>query len=361
MNWVLIENYIVRDQLLQVMIDNEWSDMYLTVWTFPAIKISGDIIRIDEWINVLTPDDTRKFAESIITAENLDTLLKTKNLDFAFSFSSRRFRVNISFQMWNYMIVIRLLWNKIPTVDDLKLPEIYKEITKIGQWLILVTWPTWSWKSTTLAAMINFINQNYNKHIITIEDPVEYVHEHISSIIEQKEVWKDVPNYKIALAWAMRQNPQVILFWEMRTNEEMEMALTLAETGHLVFSTLHTRSAYQTISRIIDSFDAWKQNQIRLQLADSLVWVFSQRLLRSLDGNWIRMVKEILIRNSAVTNLIRENDLHQLPSVMQMWSREWMQILEKDIIDLINGWVISLEEWLKYSNNPKIVKDGVNN
>lgn len=359
MKWSIKEEYITRDQLLQVMIDNEWSDMYITVWTYPAIKIWWEIIYIDEWLNKFTANDTFDFSKSIINEKQLDFLNNYKNLDFAFSFSWRRFRCNVSFQMWNHMIVIRLLWNKIPSVDDLNLPNIYKEITKTWQWLILVTWPTWSWKSTTLAAMINFINQNYAKHIITIEDPVEYIHPHGKSIVEQKEIWKDVPDYKTALMWAMRQNPQVILFWEMRTTEEIEMALTLAETGHLVFSTLHTRSAYQTISRIIDSFGAAQQNQVRLQLADSLVWVFSQRLLKSNNWSWVKMVKEILIRNWAVANLIRENDLHQLPSVMQMSSREWMQILEKDIIDLINMWFISMEEWLKYANNPKIIKDSI--
>jgi len=258
------------------------------------------------------------------------------------------------------MIVIRLLGNKIPSVEDLNLPSIYKDITKVWQWLILVTWPTGSGKSTTLASMINYINEHYNKHIITIEDPVEYIHPHRNSIVEQKEIGKDVPDYKTALAGAMRQNPQVILFWEMRTTEEIEMALTLAETWHLVFSTLHTRSAYQTISRIIDSFESGQQNQVRLQLADSLVWVFSQRLLRASDGSGVKMVKEILVRTPAVSNLIRENDLHQIPSVMQMGSRDGMQILEKDIIDLINMWYISEEEWLKYANNPKIVKEWIN-
>ena len=360
MKWTIKEDYLFRDQLLQVMIDNEWSDMYITVWTYPAIKIWWSIVSIDEWLKILKWKDTLEFTQSIINEKQHDALIKNKNLDFAFSFSWRRFRVNVSFQMSNYMIVIRLLWNKIPTVDDLWLPEIYKNITKAWQWLVLVTWPTWSWKSTTLAAMINYINQNYTKHIITIEDPVEYLHPHEKSIVEQKEIWKDVPDYQTALAWAMRQNPQVILFWEMRTTEEMEMALTLAETGHLVFSTLHTRSAYQTVSRIIDSFQSWQQNQIRLQLADSLLWVFSQRLLKSNDGSWVKMVKEILIRNAAVSNLIRENDLHQIPSVMQMSSREWMQILEKDIIDLINIWYITEEEWLKYANNPKAVKDWIN-
>lgn len=360
MKWTIKEEYLLRDQLLQVMIDNEWSDMYITVWTYPSIKISWDIVKIDEWLEKLTWKDTMEFTQSICTERQHDFLVKNKNLDFAFTFSDRRFRVNVSFQMWCYMVVIRLLWNKIPTVDDLWLPAIYKEITKLWQWLVLVTWPTWSWKSTTLAAMINYINQNYNKHIITIEDPVEYLHPHNKSIVEQKEIWKDVPDYETALAWAMRQNPQVILFWEMRTTQEIEMALTLAETWHLVFSTLHTRSAYQTISRIIDSFESWQQNQVRLQLADSLVWVFSQRLLKSSDWSWVKMVKEILIRTPAVVNLIRENDLHQIPSVMQMWAREWMQILEKDIVDLINTWYISEEEWLKYANNPKLVKEWVN-
>lgn len=360
MKWTIKENYLLRDQLLQVMVDNEWTDMYITVWTYPSIKIAWEIVKIDEWIEKFEWKDTMEFTQSIITEKQHDYLVKNKNLDFAFTFSSRRFRVNVSFQMWNYMVVIRLLWNKIPTLESLWLPAVYREVTQVWQWLVLVTWPTWSWKSTTLAAMINYINENYNKHIITIEDPVEYLHPHQKSIVEQKEIWKDIPDYKTALAWAMRQNPQVILFWEMRTPEEMEMALTLAETWHLVFSTLHTRSAYQTISRIIDSFEAWQQNQIRLQLADSLVWVFSQRLLKSNNWTGVKLVKEILIKTPAISNLIRENDLHQIPSVMQMWSRDWMQILEKDIIDLINNWYISEEEWLKYSNNPKLIKEWIN-
>ncbi len=360
MKWSIQEQYILRDQLLQVMIDNEGSDMYITVGTYPSIKIWGDIVKINEWVPSLDAQGTQSFAESIMTESQRNKLLLEKNLDFAFTFSGRRFRVNISFQMGYYMVVIRLLWNKIPSIDDLNLPPIYKEITKVWQWLILVTGPTGSWKSTTLASMIHHINENSNKHIITIEDPVEYLHPHKNSIVEQKEIGKDVPDYKTALAWAMRQNPQVILFWEMRTTEEIEMALTLAETGHLVFSTLHTRSAYQTISRVIDSFESWQQNQIRLQLADSLIWVFSQRLLKASDGTGVKMVKEILVRTPAISNLIRENDLHQIPSVMQMGSREWMQILEKDIIDLINMWYISEEEWLKYANNPKLVKEWLN-
>ena len=356
---VIKAEYDMRDQLLHVMIDNNWSDMYLTVWTTPAIKISWEIVRIDDWVEELTAKDTLDFAKSLITEHQLSELQTTKNLDFSFGFADRRFRCNISFQMWYYMVVLRLLWNDIPNIDLLWLTDVYKDVTKRWQWLILVTWPTGSWKTTTLSAMIDYINTNYNKHIITIEDPIEYVHKHKESIVEQKEIWRDVLDYKTALIWAMRQNPQVIFFGEMRSKQEMEMALTLAETGHLVFSTLHTRSAHQTISRIIDTFNWEDKTQIRLQLADSLVAVFSQRLLTLEDWWWVKLAKEVLVNNKAIANLIRENDLHQIPSIIQMWQREGMQLLETDIIEFINSWLITKEEWYKYSNNPKYIKESI--
>jgi len=294
-----------------------------------------------------------------MTQQQRDILDKTQNLDFSFSFRDRRFRCNISFQLGSYMVVLRLLTSDVPKLEDLGLTEAYSEVTKLWQWLVLVTWPTGSGKTTTLSAMIDYINANYAKHIITIEDPIEYVHKHKMSIIEHKEIGRDVPDYTTALAGAMRQNPQVILFGEMRTRQEMEMALTLAETGHLVFSTLHTRSAYQTISRIIDSFNWSDKDQVRLQLADSLAAVFSQRLLKSEDGTGLRLVKEVLIKNDAIANLIRENDLHQIPSAIQTGWREWMRLLEQDIIELINSGFISEEEWYKYANNPKLIKEWI--
>ncbi len=357
---IIKKEHPIKDQLLQVIIDNEWSDMYLTVGTYPWIKIGWEILRIDEGIEKFTWKDTMEFAQSIITEEQHERLVKTQNLDFSFSHGNRRFRWNVSFQMWNYMVVLRLLTGKIPSIKALNLPDIFKDVCKVWQGLILVTWPTGSWKSTTLAAMIDYINENYEKHIITIEDPIEYVHAHKKSIIEHKEVWKDVPNYNTALKWAMRQNPQVLLFGEMRDREEIEMALTLAETGHLVFSTLHTKSASQTISRVIDSFPAANQNQVRLGLADSLVAVFSQRLLKTQDGTWVKMVKEILRNNTAIANLIRENDIFQIPSMIQMWAREGMQLLESDIIDLVNAGIITEEEGLKYANSPKLIKEWIN-
>ncbi len=359
MEKVILEENILKDQLLQVMIDNEGSDMYITVWAYPAVKIWWEIIFINENIEKLKWKDTLEFVQSIISEKQHDELMKSKNLDFSLTFGNRRFRVNISFQLSNYMIVLRLLTSEIPSLDKLHLPDIFKEVTKKWQWIILVTWPTWSWKTTTMAAIIDYINSNYEKHIITIEDPIEYIHDHKKSIIEHKEIWKDVPNYETALVWAMRQSPDIIFFGEMRSKEEIRIALTLAETGHLVLSTLHTRWAYQTITRIMDSFEWQEKSQIRMQLADSLVSVFSQRLLKTRDGTWIRMAKEILVNSWAVANLIRENELHQLPSVLQMWTREWMQILEKDIVDLINMWFITEDEGIKYANNPKLIKESL--
>ncbi len=353
------KNNILKDQLLQIMIDNEGSDMYITVWAYPSIKIGWEIIRVDDGLEVFTSEDTLNFALSIITQEQHEILLRDKNLDFSFTFLDRRFRANVSFQLWNYMTVLRLLTSDIPNIDDLWLTDVYKEVTKLWQGLILVTWPTGSGKTTTLAAMIDYINRNYNRHIITIEDPIEYVHPHKKSIIEHKEIGKDVPDYETALTWAMRQNPNVILFWEMRNRNEMEMALRLSETWHIVFSTLHTRSAHQTITRILDSFSWEDKWQIRMQLADSLIAVFSQRLLKTNDGTWVVLAKEILVKNSAVANLIRENDLHQIPSVIQMWAREGMQLLETDIVSYIRKWLITEEEWLKFSNNPKLVKESL--
>ncbi|NVP17595.1 PilT/PilU family type 4a pilus ATPase [Candidatus Gracilibacteria bacterium] len=350
---------ILKDQLLQIMIDNEGSDMYITVGTYPSIKIGGEIIRVDDGLEVFTSEDTLNFALSIITQEQHEILLRDKNLDFSFTFLDRRFRANVSFQLGNYMTVLRLLTSDIPNIDDLGLTDVYKEVTKLGQGLILVTGPTGSGKTTTLAAMIDYINRNYNRHIITIEDPIEYVHPHKKSIIEHKEIGKDVPDYETALTGAMRQNPNVILFGEMRNRNEMEMALRLSETGHIVFSTLHTRSAHQTITRILDSFSGEDKGQIRMQLADSLIAVFSQRLLKTNDGTGVVLAKEILVKNSAVANLIRENDLHQIPSVIQMGAREGMQLLETDIVSYIRKGVITEEEGLKFSNNPKLVKESL--
>ena len=351
--------HFFRDQLLQVMIDNNWSDLYLTVGTFPSIKIAWEIVKIDSWLEKMTWKDTMEFAQSLITEKQHYNLVKNRNLDFSFQYMWRMFRWNISFQMWNYMVILRLLNAEIPSIDDLHLTDIYKQVANKSQWLIIITWPTWSWKTTTLAALINYINENFVRHIITIENPIEYVHPHKKSIVEHKEIWKDVYDYETALMWAMRQTPDVIMFWEMRTKKEMEIALRLAETGHLVISTLHTRSAYQTVTRIIDAFPKEEKEQIRIQLSDSLIAIFSQRLIKNSEWTGLKLAKEILVRNTAIANLIRENELHQIPSVIQTWGREGMQLLENDLIDLVRSWSITEDEALRYANNPKILKDSL--
>ncbi len=357
---VIREEHFFRDQILQVMIDNNWSDLYMTVWAYPSIKIAWEIVQIDNaWLEKLDWKATMEFAQSLITEKQHDMLVQKKNLDFSFRHLWRMFRANVSFQLSNYMIIIRLLNVNIPRFEDLNLTDIYKEVVTKSQGLILVTWPTWSWKTTTLAALINYINENFVRHIITIEDPIEYIHPHKKSIIEHKEIWKDVDTYETALMWAMRQTPDVILFWEMRTKAEMEMALRLAETWHLVFSTLHTRSAHQTITRIIDAFPGEEKWQIRIQLADSLLAVFSQRLLKKSDWTWVKMAKEILVKNTAISNLIRENELHQIPSILQTGSREWMQLLENDLVQLVLSWEVTEEEAIRYANNPKFLRDSL--
>ena len=355
----ILSEYPLRDALLSVMIDNKWSDFYYTVGAFPSIKLGGVITPIKDGMTEITQQEAENFAKSLVNEDQYQKLLTTKNLDFAFSFQNSRFRGNLSFQMGSHMVILRLLSGDMPTLQGLWLPRVYEDIVKVGQWLVLVTGPTGSGKSTTLAALINEINSRYYKHIITIEDPIEYIHPHKLSIVEQKDIGQDVPDYTTALMGAMRQTPDVILFWEMRTKNEIEMALKLAETWHLVFSTLHTRNAYQTITRIIDAFPGDQQNQIRVQLAEALVAVFSQRLLLKKDQYGVKMVKEILIRNAAVANLIRENELHQLPSVMQTGRTEGMQLLEHDLIDSVKFGEISLDEALKYANNPQMIRDGV--
>ncbi|MCH8519076.1 Flp pilus assembly complex ATPase component TadA, partial [Candidatus Gracilibacteria bacterium] len=212
MKGTLKPDYILRDQLLQVMIDNKGSDMYITVGVHPSIKMSGEITPIDEGINIMSHSDTKEFAESLLTPHQYEKLEQEKNIDFSFTYLGARFRGNVSYQMTHHMIVVRLLSSEIPDIESLGLTQAYQDITKLGQGLVLITGPTGSGKSTTLAAMINYINENYRRHIITIEDPIEYVHEHKKSIIEQKEVGRDVPNYETALAGAMRQAPHVILF-----------------------------------------------------------------------------------------------------------------------------------------------------
>lgn len=349
-----------KDYLLKMMIDNKASDMYLTVNEPPCLRIYDKVYRISQlprfdW-EVLT-----QLAYMFMDDLEWEHFRENLDLDLWWSYWWRRFRINISRQQKTIMIVSRLLSEKIPTLQELNLPSIFSDLVKTKSWIILMAWPTWSWKSTTLAAMIQEINLNYQKHLITIEDPIEYVFPPEKSIIEQKQLWSDVLSFNRALRAALRQKPDVILFWEMRDLESIEKAVTLAETWHLVLSTIHSKSSSQTINKIIDSFPAEQQNQIRIQLSETLVSVISQRLLRKKDWSWMVAAHEIMINNTAISNLIRENQIKQINNVIQTSKWQWMQLLEEHLIELLEKWHIDLDNAVATANNPGYITSEIKN
>ena len=349
-----------RDYLLQLMIDNKASDMYLTFWEPPALRIMDKIYRISQ----LPPFDDEiltEIAYFFMDEFEWEKFREQLDIDLWWSYNWRRFRINISKQQKHIMIVIRLLAAKIPTLDELWMPFVFKELVKRKSGIILMAWPTWSWKSTTLAAMIEEINQHYPKHIITIEDPIEYVFKPKKSIIEQKQLGTDVLSFSRALRAALRQKPDVILFWEMRDLDSIRNAITLAETWHLVLSTIHAKSSAQTINKIVDSFPADQQNQIRIQLSTTLTAIISQRLLRRKDWKWMIATQEIMINNTAIANLIRENQINQINNIIQTHKQEWMQLLEDHLIELIGKWLIEIEDALTVANNPQYILSEIKN
>lgn len=259
-----------------------------------------------------------------------------------------RFRVNCYMDTRWYSIAMRRIPNSVPTFKELGLWEHIQEMCNKSKWLILVTGPTWSGKSTNLAAMIDYINSNFNKHIITIEDPVEFSFKSKKSLINQREVWSHTKWFEPAIRASLREDPDVIMVWEMRDPETIKAAITLAETGHLVLSTLHTNDSVQTIDRIVDVFPSSQQKQIRMQLAMNLVWVVSQRLLTRSDMEWRIAAREILITNDAVKNLIIQWKTHQLYSVLEVWQKQWMILMDKYLLALYTKWYISKDTMMSY-------------
>lgn len=344
----------IRDNLLDLMITKWCSDMYLTVWEPPCIRLNSDVVRLDNF-EKLEQEIIWNIASSFLTETEEDLFFENWDIDLWWGYRNRRFRLNISKQQKNMMIVIRLLSAKVPTIDEVWLPGLFKDIVKKKGWIILLAWPTGSGKSTTLAALIQEINETESKHIITIEDPIEYVFTPKKSIIEQKQLWTDVISFARALKSCLRQNPDVILFGEMRDPESIKYAITLAETGHLVLSTIHSKSSAQTISKIADSFPSDQQNQVRLQLSETLIAVVSQRLVRRKDESWFIPAFEIMMNNTAVWNIIRKNEIEQLSNVLQTNKKFWMQTLEEHLIDLVLRNEIDLEEALRNANDPDYI------
>ncbi|NWQ40203.1 type IV pilus twitching motility protein PilT [Bacillus sp. EB106-08-02-XG196] len=344
------------ENILRAALEFKASDIHLTVGVPPIFRINGDIKRYGK--DILLPADTEEIAK-ITIPENMYDLFKEKGeLDYSYGIPGvSRFRVNAYHQRKSVSLALRVVASKTPTIEELDLPKIIPELCEKPQGLILVTGPTGSGKSTTLASMIDYVNRTMRKHIVTLEDPIEYLHKHGNSIIDQREVGFDTKSYANGLKGALRQDPDIILVGEMRDLETIGIAITAAETGHLVLGTLHTSSAPSTINRIIDVFPPAQQPQIRVQLASVLVGVISQRLFPTLDKKGRKAATEVLVNNPAIANLIRNEKIHQIQSTMQTSRAQGMHTLEMSIRDLIERNLIQKEAATKYLQE-KMMLDG---
>jgi twitching motility protein PilT len=342
-------------ELLSMVTKEGASDLHISEGHPPVLRINSRLVPLLKR-RKLTAKDTQGLAESLMSPEQYQRFLKDKDIDFSYAFGEdSRFRVNAFFQGGMVSIAMRLIVKAVKTVDDLNLPPVLHEFAKASQGFVVITGPSGHGKSTTLAALIDEINHTRSEHIITIEDPVEYLFEDDRSIIDQREVYQDSLNFSRALRATFRQDPNVIMVGEMRDPRTISTAITAAETGHLVFATLHTNSASQSIHRIVDSFPAEQQDQIRAQLSGSLLGVISQRLIPRIKGGLIPAC-EVMISTPAVANLIRENKIHELPLVIETSAELGMLSLNRTLSDLVKRKEISIENALNYSLNPVELK-----
>jgi twitching motility protein PilT len=343
---------IEYSEILLEVVDRKASDLHLTAGAPPMLRQRGRLLALDNYPK-LTPEDTREFIYSILTTEQRRRLETDLQLDFAYVVPGRaRFRVNAYFQRGAVAAAFRLIPSQIVPIDALGLPPIVHELTRRPRGLVLVTGPTGSGKSTSLAAMIDEINQTREEHIITIEDPIEFVHAHKRCVINQRELGNDATSFAAALKAALRQDPDVILVGEMRDLDTISTALTAAETGHLVFATLHTQDAPQTIDRVIDVFPAEQQSQIRVQLSVTLQGVITQQLLPTAAGAGPCAACEVLVPTSAVRNLIREGKIHQIPSVIQTGAAQGMQTMDSALATLVRAGRITQDLAQSRSSSP---------
>lgn len=326
------------DKLLEGAIEMGASDVHLNTKNPPVFRIDGLIKRIKG--ENLTPEQLEGFAKKLLGEKEYKRLIDGEDIDLAYSNSQGRYRVNAFRQLGNVAIAIRLLRGTIPTLEELNFPQIFYDLAELPRGIVLVTGPTGSGKSTTLAAMINQINKDKSKHILTLEDPIEYIHEQKKSIVTQREIYKDTQSFSTALKSALREDPDIILVGEMRDPETIQLALSAAETGHLVFSTLHTIGAPDTVNRIIDAFPSNQQDQVRSQLSTALKGVISQVLLPKLDGGRIA-AHEILVSSDAVSNLIRQNKVNLIRSTMLSGGGLGMQVLDKKLAELVQKKMIA--------------------
>jgi len=340
------------DALLERMVALDASDLHITVGSHPVVRVRGKLDRLED-APQLSPEDTQTLLYRILSTEQQKQLEIKRNIDFAHAIPGlARFRVNVFFQRETLSAAFRLIPTEIKTLEELGIPATLHALTDRPRGLVLVTGPTGSGKSTTLAALIDEINRNRAEHILTIEDPIEFVHKHKRCIVNQREIGPDATSFADALRAALRQDPDVILLGEMRDLETIGTAITAAETGHLVFATLHTQSAPSTVDRIIDAFSAGQQDQIRVQLAATLEGIVTQALLPTADGNGRVAALEILYPDDAVRNLIRQGKVEQIYSVMQTGTGRGMQTMEQSLAELTLRNVITLEMALSRSSRP---------
>lgn len=328
--------------LLKIAIELGASDIHITVDSTPIARIKGKFIKLSE--KILTKYDTEEMVKGIAGDKNFKRIQQYGECDFSVAIESgERFRVNAYKQKGNYAAAIRTITSQIPSFETLGLPDILKIFTEKHKGLVLVTGPTGSGKSTTLASLINIINENQQRHIITLEDPIEYVHHHKKSLINQREIGQDTESFNSALKAILRQDPDVILIGEMRDPETISIALTAAETGHLVFSTLHTVGAAKTIDRIVDMFPSEQQQQIRTQLSTVCKGVVSQQLLQTIDGRRRVAALEVMVATPAISNLIRENKIYQIPNMIQTGSKHGMQSMDQELVNLYRKGLVTRE------------------
>ena len=330
-------------------------DVHIRVDLSPIARVNGIFVKLEEVI--LTNEDVYNLLKQIIDEKLIHKINTQGELDYSISLSSGyRIRSNIYKQKGNYAMALRIIPKEIPNFEELKLPEVMKEFTKKQNGLILITGPTGSGKSTTLASLIELINETRECHIITLEDPIEYVHKHKKSIVNQREIGKDSIDFNSALRASLRQDPDVILIGEMRDVETISIALKAAETGHLVFSTMHTIGAAKTIDRIIDSFEASKQQQIRSQLSTVCTGIVSQQLIPSIDESSRIVATEVMIANTAIRNLIRENKIYQIQNIIQTSSKQNMFSMDQDVSRLYKQGLISKESLFSRCSDLQYVK-----
>lgn len=341
-------------KLLEAAIDAQASDLHLTVGVSAIIRVDGRLLSLPN-DPIFTEERAQKLITSVLLPNQLETLQKEREIDFSFSFGASRIRANIYHQRGALAASFRFIPRQIRTLQELNLPPILERFTQSTQGLVIIAGPTGHGKSTTLAALVELINQSRSDHIITIEDPIEYVFEHKKSIISQREVGSDTNSFGRALRAALREDPNVILVGEMRDLETIEAALTIAETGHLVFTTLHTNSAAQTADRMINVFPTEQQEQIRMQLASVLVGTVSQRLIPRVAGGRI-VASEILLANNAVKTMIREGKSHQIDNIISTSAAEGMIGLDKVLAELVSKGEISLDDALAWALDPKAFK-----